>query len=47
MNKRVYYPIICHIFETENLKIANLTGLSGDRIIRKYTVYILSHSNIL
>lgn len=47
METEVYYPVICHTFETEDLKIANLPGLNGDGIIRKYTVHILSHINTL
>lgn len=47
MKKKECYPVICYTFETEDLKAANLIGLNGDGIIRKYTIHILSHINIL
>lgn len=47
MKQSVYCAIVCHTFETENLKIANLTGFNRGGIIRNHTICILSKCNIL
>lgn len=45
--RKEYTTQVITRFETEYLKVVNMTGLNGGGVIRKCTIHILSFSNIL